>query len=92
MIIRAQDFLNSRGLKPYEELRRGGTLIILDNLAQLKQFERKQRIVFFSQYVLGGSISSLECVASWCCRVAYSQNRVRSTRARSQPVDEFHGA
>ena len=48
VIIRAQDFLNWRGLMSYEDLRRSGQLIIIDTLSQLKQFERKQRIVFFS--------------------------------------------
>lgn len=48
VIVRAQDFLNSKGLTSHEELRRDGHLIIIDTLNQLKQFERKQRIVFFS--------------------------------------------
>ena len=48
-VLRAQDFLAQRGLTSYEEMRRKGLLVNLDNVAQLKQFERKQRILFFSR-------------------------------------------
>lgn len=48
VIIRAQDFLTARGLLSHEELRREGRLVVIDTLTQLKHFERKQRIIFFS--------------------------------------------
>ena len=48
VVIRAQDFLIAGRLVSYEDVRRSGQHIVLDTLEQLKQFERKERIVFFS--------------------------------------------
>ena len=48
VVLRAQDFLVGNCMQSFEELRRNGHLVYLDDLEQLKQFERKQRIVFFS--------------------------------------------
>jgi hypothetical protein len=48
LLIRAQDFITAGRLVPHEEGRRLGQLLYLDNLEQLKHFERKMRIVFFS--------------------------------------------
>lgn len=48
IVIRAQDFLTAGRLVSFEETRRSGQHIVLDTIEQLKSFERKERIIFFS--------------------------------------------
>ena len=48
VVVRAQDFLTAGRLISFEETRRSGQHIVLDTIEQLKSFERKERIIFFS--------------------------------------------
>ena len=87
VVIRAQDFLTSGRIMRYEELRRSGQHIVLDTIDQLKQFERKARVVFFSQCVRWSrSHDSLSlCLTPRClCVQGLHKSRRIETRLRSQ--------
>ena len=58
VVVRAQDFLIAGRLISFEESRRAGHHIVLDTVDQLKSFERKERIIFFSHQVRARSHSS----------------------------------
>lgn len=87
VVIRAQDFLTNGRIMRYEELRRSGQHIVLDTTEQLKQFERKARVVFFSQCVSRSRIhDSLSlCLAPRClCVQGLHKFRRIATLHRSQ--------
>jgi len=48
VVIRAQDFLSMGKIVKYEDLRRAGLHVVLDTMNALKEFERKERILFLS--------------------------------------------
>ena len=48
VLLRAQDFLIGNEIRRFEDCRRDGHHIVLDSTDQLKQFEKRQRIIFFS--------------------------------------------
>lgn len=49
VVVRAQDFIIAGRIIRYEDLRRSSKHIVIDSTEQLKAFERKARLVFFSQ-------------------------------------------